>query len=287
MDPFEYFESRTVEEAARVLSHYGKKARILAGGIDLIPKMQKGEIETESVVNIQKIPGLDYIECDEREGLTFGAMTKLHSIEASKIIQNQYPILYEAVHQITSVQTKFMGTAVGNLCVATPASDVATSLFALGARLKVTGVNGKREEPIEKFYIDYHQTSLKQGEMVTGVVLPHPFPGTGTAFLNLLRTRADIAKISVAVAIVVQNGICREARIGIGAAAPTVFRAAKAEALCIGQRITPEVINRVADMAAGETKPITDLRSTAEYRREMARVLVKRALEKAWEMGKG
>ncbi len=287
MDPFEYFEPRTVGEATRLLSHYGNKARILAGGIDLIPKMQKGDIEAEYVINIQKIPGLEYIESNEREEITFGAMTKLHTIEVSKIIQNRYPILYEAVHQITSVQTKSIGTAVGNLCVATPGSDVATSLFALGAGLKIAGVNGERAEPIEKFCVDYRQTSLKQGEMVTEVVLPNPLPGTGTAFLNLLRTHADIAKISVAVAIVVKNGICREARIGIGAAAPTVFRAAKAEALCIGQRITPEVMDKAADMAAGETKPITDLRSTAEYRREMARVLVKRALEKAMEMAKG
>ena len=286
MDSFEYFEPRTVEEATRLLLHFGKKARILAGGIDLIPRMQKGDIEVESVVNLQRIPGLQYIEPNEREGLTFGAMTKLHSIEVSKIIQNQYPILYEAIHQITSVQTKFMGTAVGNLCVATPASDVATSLFALGARLKIVGVNGERTEPIEKFYVDYHQTSLDQDEMVSGVILPHPPPGTRMAFLNLLRTHADIAKISVAAAIVVQQGICQEARIGIGAAAPTVFRAEKAEALCIGQRMTPEIIRRAAEVAAGETKPITDLRSTAEYRREMARVLVKRALEKAWEMGK-
>ena len=287
MRDFEYFEPRTVDEAIGLLSRYGQKARILAGGIDLIPKMQKGDIETECVVNLQKIPTLAYIEPHEREGVTFGAMTRLHSMEVSRIVQNEYPILYEAVHQITSVQTKSMGTAVGNLCVATPVSDVATSLFALGARLKITGVNGKREEPIEKFYVDYHQTSLKQGEMVTGVILPYPFPGTGTAFLNLLRTHADIAKISVAVAIVVQNDTCRETRIGIGAAAPTVFRAAKAEASCIGQKMTPEVIKRAADIAAGETKPITDLRSTAEYRREMAKVLVKRALEKALEMAKG
>jgi len=287
MDPFEYFEPRTVEEATRLLFHFGKKARILAGGIDLIPRMQKGDIEVECVVNIQKIPGLEYIEPNEREEITFGAMTKLHSIELSKIIQNRHAILYEAVHQITSVQAKSMGTAVGNLCVATPASDVATCLFALGARLKVTGVDGEREEPIEKFYVDYRQTSLKQGEMVVGVVLPNPLPGTGMAFLNLLRTHADIAKISVAVAVVVQSGICREARIGIGAAAPTVFRAAKAEALCISQRITPEIIRRAAEAAAGETKPITDLRSTADYRKEMSKVLVKRGLEKALEMAQG
>lgn len=287
MKPFEYFEPRTVGEAIQILSDYGDKAQILSGGIDLIPRMQKGDIHAEYVVNIQKIPGLEYIEPIGKEGFTFGAMSRLRSLEVSQSIQNGYPILYEAIHQITSVQAKYMGTAVGNLCVATPASDVATSLFALGARLKITGPKGERIEPIEKFYVDYRLTSLKRGEMVTEVLLPHPPPGTGTAFFNLVRTRADIAKIGAATAIFVQNGICREVRIAIGAAAPTVFRAVKAETLLTGQKITPREINEAAETAAGETKPITDLRSTAKYRKEMARVLVKRALEKALENAKG
>ena len=283
MKPFDYLEPRTIGEATQLLSNYGEKARILAGGIDLIPRMRKGEIKAGYVVNIQNIPGLEHIEPNEKGEITFGAMARLRSIEASETIQNKYPILYEAIHQITSVQTKYMGTAVGNLCVATPASDVATALFVLGAQLKITGPKGERREPIEQFYVDYRLTSLKQGEMVTGVLLPNPPPGTGTAFLNLVRTHADIAKISVAAAIAVQNGICREARIAIGAAAPTVLRAVNAEALLMGQKITPQVINKTAEIAAGETKPITDLRSTAGYRREMAKVLVRRAVEKAVE----
>ena len=283
MKPFEYFEPTTVREATELLSTYGGKAGILAGGIDLIPRMRKGEIEAEYVVNLQKIPNLEQIAAHEDSGITFGAMARLRSIELSKTIQKKYPILFEAVHQITSVQTKHMGTVVGNVCVGTPASDVATSLFALGARLKISGVKGERTEPIEKFYVDYRLTSLKRGEMVTEVALPDPPAGTGTAFLNLLRTHADIAKISVAAAIVMQYGICREARIAIGAAAPTVFRAVKAEALLTGQKITAEVINKASETASGETRPITDLRSTAEYRREMAKVLVRRVLEKALE----
>jgi carbon-monoxide dehydrogenase medium subunit len=239
------------------------------------------------VVNIQRIPGLEYIGPDEKQGITFGAMSRLRSIEVFKTIQNKYPILYEAIHQITSVQAKYMGTAVGNLCVATPASDVATSLFALGAQLKITGLRGERIEPIEKFYVDYRLTSLRRGEMVTGVVLPNPLPGTGTAFFNLARTHADIAKISAAAAILVQDGICREVRIAIGAAAPTVIRAVKAETLFTGRKITPEVMNEAAETAAGETKPITDLRSTAGYRKEMAKVLVRRALERALERATG
>jgi len=119
--------------------------------------------------------------------------------------------------------------------------------------------------------------------MVTEVFVPYPQPGTGAAFLNLVRTHADIAKISAAAAIVVKNDICRGARIAIGAAAPTVFRATKGEAAIIGQKITPEAISKAAEIAAGETKPITDVRSTAEYRREMAKVLVRRVLEKAME----
>ena len=177
MEPFEYFEPRTVGEATQILSDRGEKARILSGGIDLVPRMHKGDIHVEYVVNIQKIPGLEYIEPDGKEGLAFGAMSRLRSIELSGTIQNKYPILYEAIHQISSVQVKHMGTVVGNLCVATPASDVATALLALDARLKIAGPKGEKIEPLAKFYVDYRLTSLQRGEMVTEVVLPDPPPG--------------------------------------------------------------------------------------------------------------
>jgi carbon-monoxide dehydrogenase medium subunit len=281
MKSFEYFEPKTVAETTQLLSNYGKKARILAGGVDLIPRMRKDVIKAEYIVSIQRISGLDYIKTQGKQGLRFGAMTKLYSVETSEAVQSTYPILYDAIHQITSVQAKHMGTAVGNLCVATPASDVATALIAFGAELRIAGAKGQRKEPIEKFYRDHHRTSLQRDEMVTEVFLPTPPRGMNSAFLNLVRTHADIAKVSVAVAIIVRDGICREARIVIGAVAPTVFRAAKAEALLKGQRITHPIISKAAETAAGETRPVTDLRSTAEYRKEMAKVLVGRALGKA------
>ncbi len=286
MKPFEYFEPGTLKEATKLLFDHGGKAKVLAGGVHLVPKIRKGEIKLECLVNIQKIPGLDYIKPDRKRGLKFGAMAKLRSMEISKTVQSDYPALYEAIHQITSVQAKYMGTAVGNLCVATPASDVATALTALGAQLKIAGARGERAEPIEKFYLTYHRTSLKRGEMVAGVFLPKPLPGTGTSFLNLVRTHSDIAKISVAVAVTLKDDICREARIAIGGAAPTVFRAAEAEALLKGQKISHLIIDQAAEIGAGQTRPITDLRSTAEYRKEMARVLVRRALQSAVERAK-
>ncbi|MFC1867117.1 FAD binding domain-containing protein [Thermodesulfobacteriota bacterium] len=281
LKPFDYFEPGTVREAAQLLATHAGSARVLAGGIDLIPRMRMGKIKADVLVNIQKIPGLDAVEADSAGSLKFGAMATLHSLETSKAVRESYPALYKAIHQISSVQAKHMGTAVGNLCVATPASDVATSLFALGAELTITGVEGERKEPIHAFYLDYGRTSLQSGEMVTEVFLPAPPAGTGTAFMNLIRTHADIAKVTVATVITATGGICREARIAVGAAAPTVFRAAKAEAVLKGQKVTPETIHEAAEKAAGETEPITDLRSTAEYRREMTGVLVRRALEKA------
>ncbi len=283
MRPFEYYEPATMREAMLPLATYGKQAQILAGGIDLIPKLRSGIIQAEHIVSIRKIAGLDRIEPMPDGGIAFGAMVKLRDLETSRTVQSIYPILYEAIHQLTSVQTKFMGTAVGNLCVATPASDIATALIALGARLKILGIGGERMEPLEDFYLGYHMTSLGKGEIATEVVLPRPQPGTGTGFVNLLRTRADIAKLIVAASIVTEDGVCHDVRIAVGSAAPTVFRAKTAEALLEGRKIDAGLIAKAADLAAEAVRPITDIRSTAGYRKEMTRVLARRALAKAIE----
>lgn len=279
---FDYFEPQTVKEATLLLSTHEKKGQVLAGGVDLIPRMRTGREEADFLVNIQRIPDLDKVEKAEAHSLTFGAAVKLQTLETSKSIQDDYPILYDAIHQISSLQTKCMGTVVGNICVATPASDIVTTLFVLDAVLTIEGVNGEREESIKDFYVDYGRTTLQRGELVTKVFLPAPRTGgTSSVFMNLVRTHADIAKISIAVTITVRGNICRNTKIAVGAAAPTVIRAIKAETVLLGQKVTPNIINKAAATAAGETKPITDLRSTAQYRREVTEVLVRRALEKA------
>ncbi len=281
LKPFDYFEPATVQEATELLSKHGEKARVLAGGIDLIPRMRKGKTEAGLLVNIGRIPGLNAFSVDGTKGLRFGAMTSLHALELSRDVQQLYPILHEAIHQIASVQAKCMGTAVGNLCVGTPASDVATALMALGAELTIAGPGNTRNESIEKFYVDYLKTSLRKGEMVTGVFVPGPTSGAGTGFFNLLRTKGDSAKVSVAVTVILRNGVCQDAKIALGAVAPTVFRAVRAEAVLKGKKMSVDLIGEAADAAAGETQPITDVRSTAEYRKATTGVLVARALEKA------
>jgi len=283
LDPFDYFEPEDIREASELLSAKGEKACILAGGIDLIPRLRKRMLEADHVINIQKIPMMDSISFISGKGLTFGAMTRLRSLEKSSLVQDEFLILYEAIHQIASTQVKFMGTAVGNLCVGTPASDLSTVMIALDAQLTIANAEGQRNVPLSEFYLDYYRTDLEPGELVTHVFLPIPHNGTGTAFMNLVRTRADIAKVSVAVSLSVKNGVCSENRIAVGAAAPTVFRASKAETLLKGRKINTEVIQEAAKAAAEQTQPITDLRSTAGYRKEMTRVLVGRTLEMAHE----
>ena len=280
LKPFDYFEPTTIEEATQILSKYGTKAKVLAGGVDLVARMRRRQAQPQYVVSILSVPGLDYIQSD-KAGLRFGALTTIRSIELSPIVEKDYAVLYEAASQIASVQVKTMGTAVGNLCVATPASDIASALYALGARLRIVGPASERIIPIENFFVGVNQTVLEPGEIVTEVILPSPAPQTGGAFFKLVRTASDIAKVNVAVSLTVTDNTCRDAKIALGSVAPTVFRATQAEEALKGSTLEPKVVEEAAQLAAQEAKPITDLRSTVEYREEMVRVLVRRAVEKA------
>jgi carbon-monoxide dehydrogenase medium subunit len=283
LKPFEYFEPSTVAEATTILSQYGNRAEPLAGGVDLIPKMRRREKEPECIVNLQRIEGLDYVEGAADIGLKLGALASLRTVELQPAVARDYTALYEAVHQIASFQAKSMGTLVGNLCVATPASDVATALLALGASLKIAGPGQVREIPIEGFFTGPGEAVLGPDELVTEVLIPAIQAGTGSAFLNLSKTKADIAKVSVAVTITVMNDTCQNAKIGLGAVAPTPIRCQRAETILAGQKLDADVKERAAGAAAEACAPITDIRSEAEYRREMTLVLVRRALDKALE----
>jgi len=284
--PFELLEPETVEEAVQILSSYGNKAKVLAGGIDLVSRMRRWQIKPECLVSIQKIPGLDYIEGNGGGRLSIGALTTLRSVELSPIIQKDWMILYEVAHQIASIQVKTMGTVVGNLCVATPASDIVPVLFVLGAELKIVGPTSEKTIPIENFYIGVDQTILEPNQVVTEIVIPGIPAGAGGAFLKLEKTKADIAKVNVAATVTVTNGTCKEAKIALGAVAPCVIRATRAEGILKGEKLDEKTTARAAEAAADEATPITDLRSTAEYRKEMVAVLVRRAIEKASERAK-
>ena len=278
---FEYFEPMTVDEAMRLLSKYGAEAKLMAGGVDLVLKMRLRQLMPKYVISLQKLPGLDYIDGGGREDLKFGALVTLRSIELSPTIRKDWALLYEAIHQIASVQVKTMGTVVGNLCVATPASDIAPVLLVLAAKVKITGVASEKVIPVEHLFVAVGKTILEPHEIITEILVPRLPARTGGAFMKLAKTADDIAKVNVAVTVTVANGRCDEAKIALGSVAPTPIRAIKAEETLMGQKLDEKAIVRAAEAAAESVKPITDVRSTATYRKEMVKVLVTDALEKA------
>lgn len=283
LQKFEYLDPMALEKAVQILSAHGPKAKILNGGIDLVPRLRSHEIAPEYIVSIQRIKSLDYLEDGGYEGFRIGALSRLCSLEFSPMIQKEYVALYEAVCQIRSIQVKTMGTAVGNLCVATPASDIAASLIALGAKLKISSAGPERVILLEDFFVGVHQTVLRPDEIVTEVWLPRTSAKTGSAFLKLVRTAVDIAKVNVAVMITLADDACQEAKIVLGSVAPTVVRARMAEGILKGKKLDAELILTAAEVAAQEIKPITDVRSNADYRREATRILVRQAIERASE----
>ncbi len=283
--PFEFSEPVTVAEAVSLVD--GVRARVLAGGVDLVLKMRLRQVVVDRVVSLQKVPGLDYIRIDAHAGgqadgaLCIGALATLRQVETAPAVRRRWPLLAEAISAIVSVQTKAMGTMVGNLCVGTPASDVAPALYTLGARVRIGGVNGERVIPIEQFFLDAGKTAVGPHEIVTEIVVPAPAAGSAGSFLKLSTTSEDIAKVNTAVMIELAGDVCVRAGVSVGSAAPTPVRAAAAEQALIGRAMRAHAIADAADAAADAVCPISDVRSTAWYRKEMVRVLVRDALEKA------
>lgn len=285
--PFEYFEPETVEEVTGLLVKYGETAQIMAGGIDLIPRIRTGSIDAQQIISIQNLPELKYFEYNPETGLKFGAMVTLHELERNEVMKEVYPELQKAIHQITSTQTKCMGTAVGNIALATPATDVAPAMMAYDAELIIAGPDGERRELVSDFYVDYRKHTLKTGEFITGVFIPPVAEGTGTRFMNRNRTHGDIAKISVTCLLTMEGDTCTKVRIGLGSVAAKALRAVEAEALLEGQTVDFEKLIAASEEVQKHLHPITDFRSTADYRLEVTRVLVERALISAWEKAKG
>jgi len=280
---FELLEPTTIKEAIKLLASHGDKTKILAGGVDLVSRMMRWQIKPEYVISIRKIPGLDYIEGDGKSGLKIGAMTSLISIELSPIIKLDYTVLYETICQIASIQVKTMSTVVGNLCVSTPASDIAPVLCVLEAKLKIVGSNKDKVVAIEDFFVDVGKTILEPDQIVTEIQIPAASPQTGAAFFKLKPVKASISKVNAAVMLSMKDSTCNKARIALGSVAPKMIRAMRAEETIRGKMVDEALIARAAEMAAEESKPITDLRSTGEYRKQMVAVLVKRAIKAALE----
>jgi carbon-monoxide dehydrogenase medium subunit len=277
---FEYLEPKTIEEAIQYLAKHGKKAKVIAGGTDLLVKMKMEEIHPEVLINISRIPSLRYLV--EERGLRIGSLTSFREVERSQVIKEKYTALFEAAQSVSSVQIKNMGTIGGNLCHASPAADSAPPLIALGAKVKLVERNRVRILALEEFFAGAGQTVLSPMELMVEIQVPGLPERTGSSFLKIGRVSADIAKVNVAVAIVRQGDICQDCRIALGAVAERPIRLLKVEELMIGERLTQSLVEEVSRKSSEETRPITDVRSTDWYRREVCKVLVRNAISVAW-----
>ncbi len=277
---FEYLVVQTVAEAYSLLSQYRKAAKVIAGGTDLLVKMKERELAPQYLVGLKGITDLDYIEYDEVDGLRIGALTSNDSIAGSVVIREKFGLLSEAAAKMGTPQIRNIGTVGGNLCNGAPSADTAPPLIALGARLKLVSSKGERTVPLEEFFTGPGETVLQIDELLTEIQVPKQIPGTRGVYLKLFpRGTVDIAAVGVAVLLILgRDGTCSDAKIVLGAVAPTPMRATMAEAVIKGKQDKNEVIEEVAETASEEVRPISDVRCSADYRREMVKVLTRRAL---------
>ncbi len=277
MKEFEYLKPDSIEETISILSRFGEKARILNGGTDLIVEMRDKIIQPEYAVDIKSISRLSRIIYDERNGINIGATVTLNEISDSKVVKENYPILAEACKTVGSYQVRNRATLSGNICNASPAADTAPSLLVLEAKVNIVGPSGEKTVPVNRFFTGVKKNILEKGEFVTSVTIPPIKDKWAGIYLKQGRKKeVDLATVGVAVLCVKD-----EVRIALGAVAPVPIRAFKTEELLKGKIIDELLLEKAAQSVLTEVSPISDVRSSQEYREAIIKVLVKRAIIQA------
>jgi carbon-monoxide dehydrogenase medium subunit len=279
---FEYLRPTTPIEACRQKARHGKGAVFWAGGTDLISEWQDGNVALEYCIDLSFISNLDYIRCNKKE-ICIGSLTKVASIEGCSDIDGRIPVLSEAASKLGTPQVRNVATIGGNLCHGSPSADLAVPLLVLGAEAKLLSVSGERWVGLEEFFRGVNEAALQEDELLVEIRVSVPPPVTGFSFLKMGRTIVDIALVNAAVRMTLEdNGIFSDVRIALGAVAPTPMRSKSAEDVFFGASIAKldnALLEKAGRKAAEETKPITDIRASAEYRRKISEVLVRRGIE--------
>lgn len=280
MTPFEYRGAGSVEEALALLARYGDDAHLIAGGTSLVIMMKQGLVQPKVVVGLRRVDALRGIGPGPNGSLEIGAMTTHREVERSALASSFFGPLCETFSRIATIRIRNQATVGGNLVHADPAQDPPPMLLALDAEALVARDGGTRTIPLAEFFRDYFETALEEGEIVTGVRIPALPPGTRGAYLKYLpQTEDDYATVSVACVLRADaDGNCEDVRIGLGGAAAVPLRVRRAEAALIGRRLTAGEIAEAAAIVREDVDPIDDLRGSAAYKREMARVWTERAL---------
>jgi aerobic carbon-monoxide dehydrogenase medium subunit len=280
---FDYHVPDSVNDAIGMLQKYGSEAKILSGGMSLIPLMKLRLAEPTHLIDINRISGLDYIK--ESDGfLKIGALAREVDLEKSELVRSKYPLLLDTTLVIADPLVRNRATIGGNLAHGDPANDHPATMLALEAEIVVVGSQGERKIPVTSFFTDLFTTALSSGEILTEIRIPIPPPGSGGAYFKLERKVGDFATAGVAAQLTVgKDDVCERIGIGLTNVGLTPVKAGKAEEALRGKKIDSESIKRAAQLAAQESEPTADLRGSEEYKRDLVRVLAIRALNRALE----
>lgn len=277
MSEIQYRTAKDIKEAVALMAAAKGKGYILAGGTDLLVQMKSGAREPGTIVDVKKIP--EMVEITEKKGaFTIGAATPAAVIGEHEELRKAWPGVVEAINLIGSTQVQGRASAGGNLCNASPAADSVPALVAAGCVVRVQGPKGKRDVPVEEFNVGPGKTSLKTGEIVVSLTLPKRPKNASDAYLRLIpRTEMDIAVVGVGVSLSMKDDTVVEARVGLGAVAPTVLLVEKAAKALVGSKLDDAALEAAAKACSDACKPIDDKRGTIKYRTKIAGVLLKRA----------
>ncbi len=281
---FEFFAPETLEEALRLLNRYRTRAKLMSGGTDFIPKMKAHVVTPDQVIYLKNIKELSYIDYDCKSGLRIGAETPLKKVEEHPVIKAVYPALQEGIHSMANTQIRNAGTITGNICNAVPSADTAPPLIILDASLRIQSVDGERIVRVADFFTGVCRTCLADNEIVTEITIPNPEKNAVMKYYKCSARQAlDLAIVGVATKVVLDDkGYVKDAKIALGAVAVTPKRAYQAEEMLIGRKLTEKLIEETAEFAANqECAPISDIRASEEYRRELVRLSVRDGLKLA------
>ena len=287
LHPFRLVEPESVRDAIAALEQLDGEARLVAGGTALIAMIRLGLVKPDRLVSLNQVTELRRIRVD-KGWLELGAMATHAEIERSQLVRDGWPLLAEAVHRVATPAIRTSGTIGGNLAYAEPASDPAPALLCLNAEVVVAGPGGSRTVPVSRFFRGFYEAALDPGEIVTTVRIPPPPAGARGGYVKYTsRSEEDKPLVGVAALVVLDGaGRCQDIRLALGGAAPTPIRAEGAERTLRGETLTDAAVRAAADVAAQQADPLTDLMGSADYRREMIRVWVRRLMIRLRDAGR-
>ena len=284
MHRFDYYTPATVAEAVELLSTKGDGGKVLAGGTDLMPQMKERGRHPKYIVSIKNIEELRSVSYSASDGLTVGAGMRMTALQREASVKSNYDVIVQGAELIGSLQTQNLATIGGNVCNAAPSADAVPAFVILDAQAMIAGPNGSRTVPLTEVITGPGMTSLAPNEMLTSLSVASPLPRSAGAYLrHVPRKELDIAVAGVGVYIQLDEAKERvtHARVCLASVAPIPMRAEQAEAALMGQAVTPELIEQAGQVAAGESRPISDQRGSAAFRRQLVKALTVKTLTDA------